>query len=456
MQKLLIIIGLLMVSTPGWAQTENLSDVRAPYQYFLDLFRTDNPRDHDRSLNYIEDNWDPSFEIYTLESLYFLTQPKSKLQLLLLLQKNTGQNIAYDYNAWFEYLWNKQPTYTADYFDFKAILHRSIDNRFSKYFLNRQDQTKIRLDEVRWGGVKQDGIPPLRNPNMIEARQAEYLDDDNIVFGISINGDARAYPKRILAWHEMFTDAVGGVPVAGVYCTLCGTVILYKTEYNGQQFNFGTSGFLYRSNKLMYDAKTQSLWNTLWGQPVIGPLADQDIQLEYLNVVTTTWKQWKKLHPDTKVLSTDTGHRRDYGEGVAYRDYFATDELMFNIPKADRRLRNKQEILALRDPLNTDEVVAISSRFLKRHKIYTLDFNGKKLTVFTDRSGAHRVYLTGDVNFKEYNNKDGAIDEFGNYWTLKEDELINEFTGESLAIMPAHNAFWFGFKAAFPNTKLIK
>ncbi|WP_435579040.1 DUF3179 domain-containing protein [Gilvibacter sp.] len=456
MQKLIVLLGFILLPSTGFAQTEDLSQSRAHYQYFLDLFRTENSKDQERALRFIEQNWDPSFEIFALESLYFLNQPKSKLKLLLLLQKSSGQNIAYDYNAWFEYLWNKPENYNADYYQFKAILHRSIDFRFADYFLGRSDQSEIRLDEVRWGGVKQDGIPPLRNPQMIPAEQADYLDDNNIVFGISINGDTRAYPKRILAWHEMFTDTVGGVPVAGVYCTLCGTVILYKTQYEGTQYNFGTSGFLYRSNKLMYDQKTQSLWNTLWGRPVIGPLVGQDIQLEYLNVVTTTWKQWKQMHPDTQVLSTNTGHRRDYGEGVAYKDYFATDELMFNIPQNDRRLRNKQEILALRDPLNTEEVVAISSKFLKRNRIYSLNYNGENLTIFTDKSGAHRVYRTQGVSFKEYNKTDGAIDSSGNYWTLHEDQLYNEFTGESLALMPAHNAFWFGFKAAFPNTKLIK
>ena len=107
---------------------------------------------------------------------------------------------------------------------------------------------------------------------MLDASEATYLGDRNIVFGIEVNGDARAYPKRILAWHEMFTDSVGGVPVAGVYCTLCGTVILYYTNLGGTQYDLGTSGFLYRSNKLMYDRATQSLWNTFSGEPVVGPL----------------------------------------------------------------------------------------------------------------------------------------------------------------------------------------
>jgi len=150
------------------------------------------------------------------------------------------------------------------YAAFKSLLYGLIDDRFSLYFSTSRE-TRVRLDEVRWGGVLQDGIPPLRQPMMLAADQASYLEDDNMVFGIEINGDARAYPKRILAWHEMFVDNIRGTNFAGVYCTLCGAVILYQTNHNGTQHDLGTSGFLYRSNKLMYDKATQSLWNTTWG-----------------------------------------------------------------------------------------------------------------------------------------------------------------------------------------------
>ncbi|MEP1140266.1 MAG: DUF3179 domain-containing (seleno)protein [Balneola sp.] len=142
----------------------------------------------------------------------------------------------------------------------------------------------MRLDEIRWGGVRQDGIPPLRDPKMISAKEADYLGDKDVVFGIEVNGDVRAYPKRILAWHEMFVDEVGGEKLAGVYCTLCGTAILFKTEHEGVNHEIGTSGFLYRSNKLMYDKATQSLWNTLQGKPVVGPLVGKGIRLEHLSV----------------------------------------------------------------------------------------------------------------------------------------------------------------------------
>ena len=290
---------------------------------------------------------------------------------------------------------------------------------------------------------------------MIAAKDASYLEGDNIVFGIEINGDARAYPKRILAWHEMFVDEVGGVNIAGVYCTLCGTVIPYKTELNGVNYALGTSGFLYRSNKLMYDKSTQSLWNTLKGEPVIGPLVDKGIKLEFLSVVTTTWEDWLRRHPETTVLSDNTGHSRDYGEGVAYHDYFATDQLMFHTPFNDTRLKNKQEILALRFPGSPKEQLAIDTEFLNSHPIFEEKIGRQKVLVLTDATGANRVYDPENISFVSYDRDSTLKDKNGTKWTLSEENLVSD-SGKTLSRLPYHRAFWFGWHATFPNTRLIK
>ena len=296
------------------------------------------------ALEFIRTNWEPTFPIMMIESIYLSRDPRLTGELIKVLEDKTGKGFGYEIDKWYNWIWNKESMDHPQYPEFKSLLYSLIDPRFGGYFDNDY-KTKIRLDEVRWGGVRQDGIPPLRNPKMISAKEADYLQDSNIVFGLEVNGDVRAYPKRIMAWHEMFVDNVGDTPVAGVYCTLCGSMILYKTEANGVNHEIGTSGFLYRSNKLMYDKATQSLWNTLWGEPVIGKLVGKNIKLDRMSIVTSTWGEWKKRHPNTKVLSIDTGYRRDYGEGVAYREYFATDDLMFSVPKLDKRLKNKDEVL---------------------------------------------------------------------------------------------------------------
>ena len=187
------------------------------------------------------------------------------------------------------------------------------------------------------------------------------------MFGVSVNGVARAYPKRILAWHEMALDRLGDVELTIVYCTLCGTVIPYESVVEGRHITFGTSGLLYRSNKLMFDHETKSLWNTFEGVPVVGALVDSGVRLTHRSVVTTTWGEWRRRHPGTTVLSVETGHQRDYSEGAAYRKYFATDRLMFAVPALDDRLGTKDEVVVLlaEGPSGTRHPLAISVEFLE-------------------------------------------------------------------------------------------
>jgi len=427
----------------------------AEVHYFLDLVRSSDKNVQDKALNYIDKNWKPEFEIMAIEIMYFGYNSQVGQKMALLLQEKTNQGAGYDFNAWYTYLWDKEQKLLPGYDYFKSQLHKEIDPKFENYFQGRQENSLIRLDEIRWGGVVQDGIPPLRNPEMISVENATYLQDDNIVFGIEVNGEARAYPKRILAWHEMFTDTIQGIPLAGVYCTLCGTVILYETTVNGVQHDIGTSGFLYRSNKLMYDQATQSLWSTLEGKPVVGPLVGQGIQMEYLSVVTTTWGEWRKKHPETGVLSLNTGHRRDYGEGVAYKNYFADDQLMFNVQRNDRRLKNKESILAIKLPEFPEETTAISTRFLTKNKVYHLEVGSKKLVVLTDKSGANRVFNAHDTRFKKLKSSDSVEDASGQIWTIKENELCAA-DGTTYERIHTFNAFWFGWQAAYPDTRLIK
>lgn len=447
-----ILAATTIVATGGLASAPPAPDSREAIDLILQVL-SDTPGVSDLGIEFVEQQWRDSFAPMLLEMIYLARDPADRARVLEVLRDKTGKNIN-DTDKWWEYLW-KQPRDPHPYYaDFKAGLYGLIDPKFRGYFSSDRT-TLIRLDEVRWGGVRQDGIPPLRRPKMIGAHEADYLADSNVVFGLEVEGDARAYPKRILAWHEMFVDTVGGVPVSGVYCTLCGSMILYETTHNGVNYKLGTSGFLYRSNKLMYDKATQSLWNTLWGRPVIGPLADKDILLKRRSVVTTTWGEWRRRHPDTRVLSLDTGHERDYSEGAAYRAYFATDKLMFNVPKLDRRLKNKDEVLAVVAPDDDTKQLAISARLLAKKPVYHDQVGGHEFVVFTDRSGANRAYSTGGMKFDSWDASDLAVDSQGSRWRVREDHLESS-SGETLLRLAAHRAFWFGWYAAYPETRLVK
>jgi hypothetical protein len=383
----------------------------------------------------------------------------TRTRLVGFLEKQTGQRFGDDLQRWRRWIWGRPAALHPDYLPFKAALYARVDPRFARFFPPGV-RSEIRLDEIDWGGVAVNGIPPLDHPPQVPAAEARWLKDDHVVFGVVLGGEARAYPKRILAWHELARDRLGGVEITIVYCTLCGTVIPYGSEAGGRHVTLGTSGLLYRSNKLMFDEETLSLWSTLEGRPVVGPLAGQGLALPAYPVVTTTWREWRAAHPRTTVLSRETGHTRDYGEGVAYREYFSTDELMFAVPLQDGRLRNKDEVLGLRlvprgAPAGTPaRALALAAAFLRKHPVHAVRFAGHDLVVVTSRDGANRVYDAGGTVFAGRRTEGLLADAQGREWRMEEEALVRE--GERRTRVPAHRAFWFGWYAQFPETELVE
>ena len=171
--------------------------------------------------------------------------------------------------------------------------------------------------------------------------------------------------------------------------------------------------------------------------------------------MTTTWGEWRKRHPDTKVLALDTGYERDYSEGAAYAQYFGTDDLMFNTPFRDSRLKNKDEVLALVFPEAPRETLAIYQGFLVENPLYADKLGELEFVVLTDASGANRVYATEGIRFESWDQKSGVVDSEGESWALTESALEAP-DGRTLARLPSQRAFWFGWLASYPQTRLVK
>jgi hypothetical protein len=382
------------------------------------------------------------------------------------LETQTGQKFGSDLDRWRQWIWSQPYAPHADYGEFKARLYAQLDPRFAAFFRPPVEAT-IRLDEIQWGGVSVNGIPPLDHPAHVSVSEARYLDDDDIVFGFFIEGEARAYPRRILAWHELALDRVANRDLTIVYCTLCGTVIPFDSSVGGKTRIFGTSGLLYQSNKLMFDAETRSLWSSLTGKPVVGPLVGSGLELAALPVVTTTWGEGRRRHPDTTVLSLDTGFARDYSEGAAYRAYFSTDDLMFDVSRRDGRLPNKAEVLIVRSttpPSGADSAVeaqgpppfAIATTVLSERPVFHVVVDDTNLVVVTSAGGANRVYASDVYRFAATDGDAVVRDVDGREWIANEYSLDATFDSSvSLPRVSAHRAFWFGWYAQHPDTVLI-
>lgn len=257
------------------------------------------------------------------------------------------------------------------------------------------DQSKARIDlnKLRQGCPVKDCIPAIDNPKFITAVEAEgknQIEDNDVVFAISHKGVNRAYPQRILNWHEIVNDNVGGTPVAITFCPLCGTAIGFERtiEQNGQRVEstFGVSGKLVNSNLVMYDRKTETLWQQLGGEAIVGELLGQ--KLKPFPVDTLFWKDWKKLHSDTEVLSQDTGYSRDYSV-YPYGTYEQDRSVYFSAEgTGDDRLHPKQIVWG----------TEINGKFKaydnkKLSEVGTLNdtFNGVKLNIVRNKEGQVRI-----------------------------------------------------------------
>jgi hypothetical protein len=200
--------------------------------------------------------------------------------------------------------------------------------------------------EIHSGGPLKDGIPALTNPRLVDPAAAIYLSDTDRVVGVTLGNEARAYPLKILNHHEIINDSVGEVPVAVTYCPLCDSAVVFDRRTPLGVREFGVSGLLYNSNVLMYDrgGQPESLWSQVKAEGVSGPAAGK--KLASVPMELTTWNDWKLRHPQTKVLSDQTGHRRDYRRNP-YAGYFATPQLMFPAKPVNNRLPAKTRVLGV-------------------------------------------------------------------------------------------------------------
>jgi hypothetical protein len=393
-----------------------------------------------------------------VDALFFASESQRD-DIVLCLEGLSGERLGAKYRYWFEWIGGHQEVHPPVWYrSWKAGLFARIDPAFAR-FLDPRLPSRIRPEEILWGGVKKDGIPALKNPAVIPAAEAGYLSDAETVFGISLGGASRAYPQRILDWHEMANDSLGGEPFALSYCTLCGAAIAYGTRRSdAPPHAFGSSGLLYRSNKLMYDEATLSLWSSLTGEPVVGPLVGRDLVLPILPLTVTTWGDWKARHPDTTVLALKTGFTRDYTPGAAYGKYFASPETMFPVSKRDPVLSPKETVFAVRRARGAK---AYPLALLFQERVVNDLVASEDLVLVADpSSGAVRAYRRGGRLFAE--GPEGLLVEpaTGALWECGEEALTRKgLDGETrasqaLARVPGHRVYWFGWYAFFPDTEL--
>ena len=194
-------------------------------------------------------------------------------------------------------------------------------------------------------GPRKDGIPSINHPQYVSLDEAsEWIADNELVLALIYKGVKRVYPLQILVWHEIVNDFVAGDPLLITYCPLCGSGIAYERTLDGEPVEFGTSGKLYNSNLVMYDRMTDTYWSQIGGLAIVGDLTGHE--LTPISLDTVVWSDWKTAHPDSEVLSQDTGFNRDYGRDP-YGSYYEDSFICFPVEGRDDRIHPKTVVFGI-------------------------------------------------------------------------------------------------------------
>lgn len=273
----------------------------------------------------------------------------------------------------------------------------------------------IPVNQIFRGGPPRDGIPAILDPKFVTPQiAASYMAENDVVLSVTQNGETRAYPFRILNWHEVVNDQIGDLHFAATYCPLCGTALAFNRTINGRILTFGVSGLLYLDNVMMYDHQTESLWSQLFLKSVTGP--QSETPLEFVSSEQMLYKKWLEKYPKGVVLSTDTGHNRNYSIDP-YTSYFASPGLLFPVGDIRNELNPKDWVYGV---LVDGKAIAFVRDRLASGELLEHEFNGQTLSIIYDEPAQNIT-------------------------------IRNVATGESI---PGTWSFWFAWQAFYNESDL--
>ncbi len=296
-----------------------------------------------------------------------------------------------------------------------------------------------------------DCIPSIDDPSFQSPDEAGWLSGDDLVVGIEVDGEARAYPLRVLNVHEIVNDEIGGRPVAVTYCPLCRSGLVFDRRVGGETLSFGVSGKLLNANLVMYDRETETYWSQLNGTAVVGPLVPRELTIVPSTI--TTWGEWQEAHPGTSVLSRETGvyPKATYGSNP-YSGYAESDRVGFGVGSVDDRLESKTIVYGV--------TVGNTSRAYPETRVKEEDVVNDEvgdvpvLIVENQQDGGVEVFVR-EVEGEplRFSLEDGQlVDDAGNRWRFDGEAQSGPHRGTQLDRLNSHGVFWFAWSEFHPET----
>lgn len=307
-----------------------------------------------------------------------------------------------------------------------------------------------------------DGIPSLENPKFAGIEEVEdYLADDRYILGVKRGDEVRAYPHQILDWHEIVNDSFENINLAVTLCPLTGTGIVW--ERGGTQF--GVSGLLFRNNLIPYDRSTNSHWSQMQMRSVEGVRAGENIGT--VDVVETTWATWKKMYPDSRVLTTETGYDRNY-EGFAYATAAGGNAGLYPVAHPDNRLEPNTRVHGLIAENSATEDATV--------RVYQIGKFGDEISVVHDTLDKEEIMIVGSerldftasfktsvgdsvhLNFEAVQDSLPVVmkDQEGNRWNIFGNAVEGPRKGAQLTPTKSYTGYWFAWADFFPKPEIYK
>ncbi len=327
----------------------------------------------------------------------------------------------------------------------------------------------IALDELQSGGPGKDGIPSIDNPKFVAAdRAGQWLKPVEPVISLSLNGRTKAYPLQILIWHEIVNDRIGETPVAVTFCPLCYSAIVFDRTIDGRAHTFGVSGMLRHSDMVMYDRQTETLWQQLSGEAIVGDLVGKT--LKRLPTQIISFEQFRKAYPDGVVLSRQTGFKRRYGENP-YAGYDDINKSPFLFRgKTDGRLKPMEKVIAI---AIGDRSKAYPYSISRRLQVINDKVESEPLVIFHDQGAASALDAPVIANSKQAGSTgvfSRRLDEklltftrlnntfvdlqTKSIWTITARAIAGPLKGKQLSPIPHGDYFAFAWLVFKPNTEI--
>lgn len=350
----------------------------------------------------------------------------------------------------------------------KPLLDDEPRRPFASYWNTNFSLHTVPYDEILSGGVPRDGIPPIDNPEFISVSEAnEWLEDPEPIFVVTIDGQTKGYPIQILTWHEIVNDTLNGVPITVTFCPLCNSAITFERTLNGTVYDFGVSGNLRNSDLIMWDRQTESWWQQLTGEAIVGELVGE--QLTFVPTQLISWSAFKENFPEAEVLSRNTGHSRSYGRNP-YAGYDSNPRPFLFDGTPDDRLMAVDRVIAVE---MDGEAVAYPYAVLAEQNVVADTVAGQPIVVFWEAGttsaldagsiagsrdvGAGTVYspiLNGETLSFSWDGSHFVDEQTQSKWNILGMAVEGELAGQQLEPVVHANHLWFAMAAFFPEVRI--